>query len=167
MTESRVTYLSAGSNLGDRIANLRGAIDGLRRAGILVRQLSPVYETEPVGLVGQPWFLNIAVEAETRLSPQQLLVSCQDIESVHGRTRSFPGAPRTLDLDILLIDDLVVESPSLQVPHPRMTERRFVLEPLAWIAPAILHPVLNQTILTLLARCPDPSRVTLYSEPGR
>jgi 2-amino-4-hydroxy-6-hydroxymethyldihydropteridine diphosphokinase len=129
-----------------------------------VRRVSSVYETEPVGFLNQPCFLNIAVAVETRLPPSELLARCQDIEELHGRVRSFPGAPRVLDLDILLYDDLIIDGPSLQIPHPRMTQRRFVLEPLAQIAPEAIHPVLKQTILSLLASCRDGSRVTLHSE---
>jgi 2-amino-4-hydroxy-6-hydroxymethyldihydropteridine diphosphokinase len=164
MTETPVVYLSGGSNLGDRKTNLKSAIDAVRKAGIVVRRVSSVYETEPVGFLNQPCFLNIAVAVETRLPPSELLARCQDIEELHGRVRFFPGAPRVLDLDILLYDDLVIDGPSLQIPHPRMTQRRFVLEPLAQIAPEAIHPVLKQTILSLLASCRDGSRVTLHSE---
>jgi 2-amino-4-hydroxy-6-hydroxymethyldihydropteridine diphosphokinase len=164
MTEISVVYLSGGSNLGDRKANLKSATDALRKAGIVVRRVSSVYETEPVGFLSQPWFLNIAVAIETRLSPSELLTCCQDIEKLHGRVRSFPGAPRVLDLDILLYEDLIIDSPSLQIPHPRMTERRFVLEPLAQIAPDAVHPGLKKTILSLLASCRGNSTVTLHSE---
>jgi 2-amino-4-hydroxy-6-hydroxymethyldihydropteridine diphosphokinase len=164
MTETPIAYLCGGSNLGDRRANLKSAIDAVRKAGIIVRRVSSVYETEPVGFLNQPCFLNIAVAVETRLPPRELLACCQDIEELHGRVRSFPGAPRVLDLDILLYNDLIIDGPSLQIPHPRMTQRRFVLEPLAQIAPEAIHPVLKKTILSLLASCPDGSRVTLYSE---
>jgi 2-amino-4-hydroxy-6-hydroxymethyldihydropteridine diphosphokinase len=164
MIEAPVVYLSGGSNLGDRKANLKSAIDAVRNAGIVVRRVSSVYETEPVGFLNQPCFLNIAVAVETRLAPSELLACCQDIEASHGRVRPFPGAPRVLDLDILLYDDRIIDSPSLQIPHPRMTQRRFVLEPLAQIAPEAVHPGLKKTILCLLASCRDDSRVTLHSE---
>jgi 2-amino-4-hydroxy-6-hydroxymethyldihydropteridine diphosphokinase len=164
MTEISVAYLSGGSNLGDRKVHLKSAIDAIRTKGILVRRVSSVYETEPVGFLDQPWFLNIAVAIETQLSPSELLACCQDIEKLHGRVRSFQGAPRVLDLDILLYGDLIIDGPSLQIPHPRMAQRRFVLEPLAQIAPGVVHPGLKKTILTLLASCGDDSRVTLYSE---
>jgi 2-amino-4-hydroxy-6-hydroxymethyldihydropteridine diphosphokinase len=164
LTETCIAYLSCGSNLGDRKANLRRAIADLRSAGIPVRRISSVYETEPVGFRSQPWFLNLAVETETLLLPQELLACCLRIEAAHGRIRSFPGAPRPLDLDILLFGGLIIDEPGLQIPHPRMTERRFVLQPLAQIAPEVLHPVRKQQILTLLAGCPDSSRVAFHSE---
>ena len=164
MGETCIAYLSGGSNLGDREANLQSAIGDLRKSEIIVRRVSSVYETEPVGYLNQPWFLNIAVELEMRLSPHELLACCQGIEASHGRVRSFTGAPRTLDLDILLFDALMIEEPSLRIPHPRMAQRRFVLEPLAQIAPDVFHPVLKRTILSLLASCTDSSRVTRYSD---
>ncbi len=129
-----------------------------------MRYISSVYETEPVGFLDQPWFLNIAVEAETSLAPQELLACCLEIEARHGRVRSFPGAPRLLDLDILLFDNLILDTPSLQIPHPRMLLRRFVLYPLAQIAPEVLHPVLGLQIVSLLAACPDLAIVTRHSE---
>ncbi|MBZ5495527.1 MAG: 2-amino-4-hydroxy-6-hydroxymethyldihydropteridine diphosphokinase [Acidobacteriia bacterium] len=164
MTEACTVYLSAGSNLGDRKAHLRSGIDGLRSVGLAALRVSSVFETEPVGFLNQPWFLNIVVEAETRLTPRQLLACCLEVESQHGRVRSFPGAPRTLDLDILLYGDLVIDEPGLQIPHPRMAQRRFVLEPLAQMAPEVRHPTLGQSIHTLLASCTDSSRVTFHSE---
>ena len=154
-----IAYLSAGSNLGERTANLDEAVAQLDRIGSFVRRVSSVYETEPVGFRDQPWFLNIAVEIETVLSPLELLDHCQAIEQDLGRIRTFQDAPRTLDLDILLYDDLALDSPKLTVPHPRMAERRFVLAPLAEIAPEVLHPILRQTIRTLLDACPDRSDV--------
>ena len=164
MTEHHIAYLSCGSNMGDRIANLKSAIRDLRAGSIVVRRISSVYETEPVGLREQPWFMNIALEIETSLTPHEMLAGCQKIEAAHGRIRSFTGAPRPLDLDILLFDNLIIDEPSLQIPHPRMAERRFVLEPLVQIGPEVRHPVLGKTICALLAACPDPSKVILHSE---
>jgi 2-amino-4-hydroxy-6-hydroxymethyldihydropteridine diphosphokinase len=164
LAESSKTYLSGGSNLGDRKANLRYAIEDLRAAGMVVRHISSVYETEPVGLLDQPWFLNIAMEVATCLAPQELLACCLDIEARHGRVRAFPGAPRLLDLDILLFGDLILDMPSLQIPHPRMSQRRFVLHPLAQIASEVFHPVLGLKIASLLAACSDPSMVVRHSE---
>jgi 2-amino-4-hydroxy-6-hydroxymethyldihydropteridine diphosphokinase len=156
-------YLSAGSNLGDRAAHLKSAIGGLSSAGIDVMRVSPVYETEPVGHVLQPWFLNIAVCVQTRLAPEALLRRLLDVEVSRGRVRDVPGGPRTLDLDLLLFDDLILDTPALRIPHPRMAQRRFVLVPLAEIAPALVHPQLGMTVLQLRDSCRDDSRVSLHS----
>jgi 2-amino-4-hydroxy-6-hydroxymethyldihydropteridine diphosphokinase len=164
MAQTSVAYLSAGSNLGDREGNLENGIRGLLEAGLVVRRISSVYETEPVGFLEQPWFLNIALETETHLSPKELLACCLKVEGRIGRVRSFTGAPRTLDLDILLYGDLIIDQPGLRIPHPRMAQRRFVLEPLAQIAPELLHPELKQDISYLLSTCADPSDVVLHSE---
>ncbi len=163
MTESHIAYLSAGSNLGDRKANLTSALCDLDAAEIHVQRVSGIFETEPVGVLDQPWFLNLAIEVETCLTPQDLLARCLGIETRHGRIRPAPGPGRPLDLDILLYDDSVIDEPGLQIPHPRMAARRFVLEPLAEIAPAIIHPVLRMPIRSLLASCPDSSQVSLHS----
>jgi 2-amino-4-hydroxy-6-hydroxymethyldihydropteridine diphosphokinase len=144
--------------------NLRRALAGLRASGLTIRKISAVYETEPVGFLDQPWFLNLAVEVESRLSPGELLACCMGIEAREGRVRTFTGAPRTLDLDILLMGRRILEEPGLRIPHPRMAERRFVLVPLAEIAPGTRHPERHQTIRSLLAICPDHSKVTRYSE---
>jgi 2-amino-4-hydroxy-6-hydroxymethyldihydropteridine diphosphokinase len=164
MTGIHIGYLSCGSNLGDRKANLRSAIADLCAGAITVRRISSAYETEPVGFRDQPWFMNIALEVETGLTPRELLAGCQKIEEAHGRIRSFTGAPRQLDLDILLFDNLIIDEPSLQIPHPKMAARRFVLEPLAQIAPGVCHPVQGKSIRFLLAACPDTSKVILHSE---
>ncbi len=151
-------YISAGSNVGDRKANLAFALKSLA-AETVVKKVSSYFETEPVGYLNQPWFLNIAVEVETDLAPLELLNLCKGIEESGGRIRSFPNAPRTLDLDILLYGDLVMDDTGLTIPHPRLAERRFALEPLAQIAPEAMHPVLKKTIRLLLGACPDTSQV--------
>jgi 2-amino-4-hydroxy-6-hydroxymethyldihydropteridine diphosphokinase len=163
MAESRIAYLSAGANLGDRRAALIAAVQALSGGG-RVRRVSAMFETEPVGYRDQPWFLNIAVEIETGFTPRELLAACLEIEARHGRVRTFAGAPRTLDIDILLHGDLVVDQPDLQIPHPRMTDRRFVLMPLAEIAPDAIHPVHRLSIAVLLARCQDASAIRRVSE---
>ena len=159
---SHTVYLSAGTNLGDREANLQEAIASLNSHGAVVRKVSSIYETEPVGFRSQPWFLNMALELATDLSPLELIDICQEVEQVHGRLRTFANAPRSLDLDILLYDDLVVDTSRLTIPHPRMTQRRFVLVPLAELAPDVLHPILGESISSLLAVCPDTSQVRRY-----
>jgi 2-amino-4-hydroxy-6-hydroxymethyldihydropteridine diphosphokinase len=165
MKPHHVAYILAGSNLGDRQANIQKALSALRESGFVPRKQSDYFETEPVGYSDQPWFLNLAAEIETHLTPHQLLRGCQKIEESLGRLRTFHNAPRTLDLDILLFESIVLDEPCLIIPHPRMAERRFVLTPLAQIAPDVVHPVLKQSIRSLLTCCADPSEVRLY-RPG-
>ena len=165
MTRIR-TYISAGSNLGNKMANIEYALDALADAGS-ISQVSSYFETEPVGYTNQPWFLNLAIELETRLAPSELLRLCLGIEASRDRKRSFPNAPRTLDLDILLYGDIVVREENLMIPHPRLSERRFVLEPLAQIAPDFVHPVLKQSIRSLLETCGDTSQVRQLTVPAR
>lgn len=147
----KTIYLSLGSNLGDRARNLRAAIDGLARASIAVRRVSPVYETAPVDLVDQPMFLNLVVEAETALMPRQLLARIARLERELGRQRTVAKGPRTIDIDILFHGSSVIDTPDLIVPHPRIAERRFVLEPLSEIAPELVHPLTRRTIREMLA----------------
>ena len=147
------------------MANLRQGISHLQEAGISVTKISSCFESEPIGFPDQPWFLNIALELETCLTPRQLLACCSRIEEQQGRVRTFPKGPRTLDLDILLYEDCVIRDPLLVIPHPGMAERRFVLQPLAQIAPDQVHPTLKKTIRSLLDKCPDLSTVKCYS-PG-
>ncbi len=159
----RGIFILAGSNLGDRKANLEFALSSLAREATALKA-SPYYETEPVGFRDQPWFLNQAVELETLLTPTELLLFCQEIETSGGRIRTFPNAPRTLDLDILLYGGMVVNRDDLVIPHPRLAERRFALEPLAQIAPHFVHPVLGKTVRSLLEACQDPSEVRIITE---
>lgn len=140
--------------MGDRETHLRLAIEAMPAAGIQVLRVSPVYETEPVEFTAQGWFLNLVVEGETALFPAQLLARILRIERGRGRVRTVPKGPRTLDIDILLYGSAVIRSQKLEVPHPRMAERRFVLQPLADLAPDLRHPVLNRTIQELLADAP-------------
>jgi len=144
--------LSLGSNLGDRIAHLDYAVTRLHD---LLRGLrvSRYRDTAPVGVAGpQPLYLNAAAVGATRLPPRDLLDQLLEIEGERGRERPFPSAPRTLDLDLILYGGLVIDEPGLVVPHPRFRERRFVLEPLAEIAPDLVDPVTGTTIGQLLAR---------------
>jgi 2-amino-4-hydroxy-6-hydroxymethyldihydropteridine diphosphokinase len=152
-------YLSLGSNLGDREQNILKAIQALGPAGMRVIQLSSIFETEPVEFLGQPWFLNCVVRAETDLDPQELMNQLLGIERAMGRERREPKGPRIVDIDILLYGMSIVRMPKLQIPHPRMAERRFVLVPFAEIAPEEMHPGLNKTIAELLRETADLSQV--------
>jgi 2-amino-4-hydroxy-6-hydroxymethyldihydropteridine diphosphokinase len=144
----KTVYLSLGSNLGDRLFHLQRALACLEQEEIRVRRQSSVYETEPQDVLQQPWFLNIVVECETRLFPIQLLKVLQRIEREVGRVREgvMRRGPRVIDIDILLFGHAAIDTPQLTVPHSRMTERRFVLEPLLEIAPEIRHPVTKRPL---------------------
>jgi 2-amino-4-hydroxy-6-hydroxymethyldihydropteridine diphosphokinase len=150
----KTVYLSLGSNIGNREANLRAAIDRLPAAGIRTLRVSPIYETEPVDNRAQAWFLNLVLEAETGLFPLQLLSRTTRVELDLGRVRSAPKGPRTIDIDILLYGNAVIKAVRLEIPHPRMAERRFVLAPLADLAPALRHPVTHRTVREMLESAP-------------
>ncbi len=151
-------YLSLGSNIGERQAQLQQALARIGRHGS-VCSVSSFYETEPVEFTDQAWFLNCAAALETGEAPQELMQSLLQIEQEMGRKRSQNKGPRTIDIDILLFGDQVISTPSLTVPHPAMAKRRFVLEPLAEIAPDVRHPVLNKTIRELLEDLPPGQKV--------
>ena len=161
----KTVYLSLGSNVGDREQNITRAITMMSERGIHIIRQSSLFETEPVGLRAQRWFLNCAVQAETDLMPRQLLHKIQHIEHELGRKRTVANGPRTIDIDILLLGSSVIHSPELQVPHPGMTERSFVLIPLNEIAPTLRHPVLKTTIAELLAGTTDQSQVRRHQHP--
>jgi 2-amino-4-hydroxy-6-hydroxymethyldihydropteridine diphosphokinase len=144
-----LAYLSLGANLGDREGQLREAIRRLGTVGRVV-SISSLYETEPVEMTDQPWFVNCAVALETDRTPNQLMRELLDIEERMGRQRVQQKGPRSIDLDILLFGNEVIESAGLTIPHPAMQGRRFVLEPLAEIAPEARHPVLNKRVRELL-----------------
>ncbi len=146
----KIAYLSLGSNIGDREARLREAIQLLEAAGVRVLRRSAIYETEPQDRRDQPWFFNMALEVETDLFPMQLLARTQKIERDMGRQRVVAKGPRTIDIDILFYGSSVIKTGQLEIPHPRLMERRFVLEPLAELVPDLRHPVANKTISELL-----------------
>lgn len=154
-----IVYLALGSNVGQRENNIREAIRRVASTAVEITKMSSIYETEPVDYLDQPWFLNAVVEARTALAPQQLLAYLRDIESQMGSQKPFAKGPRLIDLDILLYDDLTIETPDLQVPHPRMLQRNFVLIPLAEIAAALRHPSWTASAAELLQRSRDASRV--------
>jgi len=151
-------YLGLGTNLGDREGNLRAALRRLGAAGS-ISAISSVYRSEPVGYRAQPDFWNLVIELETTLTPEALLQEAHRIEEALERVRTFPNAPRPIDIDLLFYDDLVLESPHLTLPHPRAMERGFVLYPLAEIAPALRHPQTGERIIDRLERASGLERI--------
>jgi 2-amino-4-hydroxy-6-hydroxymethyldihydropteridine diphosphokinase len=154
----KIVYLSLGSNLGDRAANLRTAIEKLADLGSVVA-VSSFYETEPVEMVAQPWFLNCAVKLDTEKMPRQLISGILNLEQTMGRQRKQQKGPRIIDIDILLFGSSIIEIPSLTIPHPKLHERRFVLEPLSEIAPDARHPVFKRTMRQLRDSLPPGQTV--------
>jgi 2-amino-4-hydroxy-6-hydroxymethyldihydropteridine diphosphokinase len=156
-------YLSLGSNIGDRISNLNQAL--LLLAGLgKVAAVSSFYETEPVGLTAQPWFLNCAARLDSEKMPKQLMKCILDIERGMGRVRRQKKGPRNIDIDILFFGSSIVETKELTIPHPALHERHFVLEPLAEIAPELRHPVFKRTIRELRDALPAGQGVTKLSK---
>ena len=150
---AETAYLSLGSNLGDRAANLRAAVAQLNVAGRLLA-VSAFYETQPVDVPDQPWFLNCVAAIETDMTPRELLQLALHVEAAMGRIRMREKGARKIDIDIVLFGDWVVDEPGLKIPHPAMHQRRFVLEPLVEIAPEARHPELGKTARELLAALP-------------
>jgi 2-amino-4-hydroxy-6-hydroxymethyldihydropteridine diphosphokinase len=161
-----LVYLSLGSNVGDRAENLNAAIDRLRTLGDVVA-VSSFYETEPVEFTAQAWFLNCAVKLDTEKTPEQFLAGILDIEQQLGRRRGPQKGPRIIDLDILLFGNSIVKAAGLTIPHPAMHERRFVLQPLAEIAPDARHTVLKKTIRELLDALPEGQSVRKHERNAR
>lgn len=160
-----LAYIGLGANLGDRAVTLAAAIS---RLGILgeVLAVSSLYETAPVGYLDQPPFLNAVAAVETSLTPAQMVQWLLAIEQTFGRKRTFRNAPRTLDLDLLLLGDAIQDTDTVQVPHPRLVERAFVLVPLAEIAPELRHPVLGESMRELLSRLPNRVGISQVAAPG-
>jgi 2-amino-4-hydroxy-6-hydroxymethyldihydropteridine diphosphokinase len=152
-------YLSLGSNLGDRAANIARALQLLPERGVRILRTSSLWETAPQDFERQPWFLNMVAEAETALFPRQLLHEAQRVEKELGRRRIRPKGPRTIDIDILLFGNFVMSADELEIPHPRLAQRRFVLAPLAELAPDLKHPLTRATVREMLAEVKEqPAR---------
>lgn len=160
-------YLSLGSNLEDRKANLRAGIAALAAAGVEVKRVSSIYETEPVDYLDQGWFLNCVVEAKTELEPLELMRKLCEGEAQLGSKKVIAKGPRILDMDVLLYGQETIAIEELQVPHPRMLQRRFVLVPLAELTPDLKHPSWSGTAAEMLAECPDTSVVRRISPLGK
>jgi 2-amino-4-hydroxy-6-hydroxymethyldihydropteridine diphosphokinase len=162
MADGPAVFVALGANVGDREANILAARGELEARGFRVTAMSSLYLTEPVDAPPQEWFLNAVAGGETALTPEALLQACLDTERELGRVRDVPRGPRTIDLDLLLYGNEVRDAPGLVLPHPRMHERRFVLVPLAEIAPGTRHPILGLTAAEMLRLCPDRSQVMLH-----
>jgi 2-amino-4-hydroxy-6-hydroxymethyldihydropteridine diphosphokinase len=147
----KLVYLGLGSNMGDREAALRAALNQLDAPDFRLRRVSSFYETEPIGFREQAWFLNLAAEFETDLLPEQLLDRMQKVEMDMGRVRTIANGPRTIDIDILLYGDAAMKTEALEIPHPRYRERRFTLAPLAELNPDLMDPVTGRTVAEMLA----------------
>ena len=157
-----VAYIGFGSNIGDRLAHIQNAIHGLREtAGITLQKISSIYQTAPVGYETQAQFLNGVAAIQTDLPPLSLLHTLKDIEVLVGRQHRIRWGPREIDLDILIYGDLCLETEKLVIPHPEMHRRHFVLAPLAEIAPALVHPVLKETIQILLGHLEEDESVLI------
>ncbi|MBE0461183.1 MAG: 2-amino-4-hydroxy-6-hydroxymethyldihydropteridine diphosphokinase [Candidatus Aminicenantes bacterium] len=152
-------FLSLGSNLGDREKNLIQAIMLLKDDGLAISNVSSLYETQPVNVTSQPWFFNLVLEAETDKTPLELLYSVKDIERKMGRKPSYQNGPRIIDIDILLAEKTIIQTKDLEIPHPKLEKRNFVLVPFKEISPNTIHPVLNKTIEELLVESKDKSEV--------
>ncbi len=163
--EEAECYLSLGSNLGDRLGYIRKAADSISKiSGVTVARLSSVYETDPFGVTNQPRFLNTAVGLTTSLPPSELLGALKATETSLGRVRRERWREREIDIDIVFYDQMLLESDELTIPHPGAHLRRFVLLPIAEIAPEFIHPVFNKSVRQLLDACGDKSEIRLYRQ---
>ena len=162
MISRHTVYLALGTNLGSRRENLRQALQGLPPQ-VEITAISRLYETEPAYILDQPTFLNLAVKGETGLSPTDLLAYVKQLEEEIGREKSIRFGPRQIDVDIIFYDDLSLDLPDLQIPHPRLAERAFVLRPLLDIAAEVTHPVLNRTVAELAAQLPAENGILSVS----
>ncbi len=166
-SERVIAYVGIGSNLGDRAGNLLYAVRGLIEASFLVTKLSPVYETEPVGIETDQNFLNMVAEIRSEaVTPSQMMARLLRIEYLLGRTDKSQKKPRTIDLDLLFFGTVHTDSPFLTVPHPRLHQRKFVLVPMNEIAPHFVHPILRKEVRTLLHDCEDVSSVVRWNPTG-
>ena len=156
-------FLSLGSNLGDRVANIRKALEQLAEVGVKITRVSSYYKTEPMDFRPQAWFVNCVAEAVTRLMPMQLLKAVKMVERALGRRPAVAKRPRAIDIDILLYESVVVRSAVLNIPHQRMAERRFVLLPLRELAGNLRHPVSKRTVYEMLAEAGDNGQVVRLS----
>ncbi len=161
---THTVYLSLGSNLGDRAAHIKQALARLTEKNVRIVKRSSFYETEPVEFLEQGWFLNIAAEAETELTAAEVLSEILAVEKELGRERIIKSGPRTIDIDILLFDASTIHAEALEIPHPRMTERKFVLVPMVEIAPELRHSISGLTMSELLAATKDQSQVRRVQE---
>ena len=157
-------YIALGTNIGEREANLLQALRLLPESGVHIRRVSSIYETEPVDYLDQEWFLNAVLEGETELDALDLLSALRVIEARMGSKKAFAKGPRKIDLDILLYGNETIDTPELHVPHPRMLERKFVLIPLAEIAPNLRHPSWKSGVPRLLAASADHSAVKKFHD---
>lgn len=157
-------FLGVGSNIEPREENISKAISLLKEKGFKIVKSSPIYQTQPVGYESQPKFLNLVLHIEEKTSPKSCLYTLKEIERDMGRTPTFPNGPRVIDLDILFYDSLIVDTPELKIPHPRLHKRAFVLIPLSQIAPDFLHPVFKKSVKELLKEV-DTKGVEIWKRP--